>query len=237
MKHKMISISTVISILLALSILLPLTTGAACQLGDVNRDGSISASDAADILIESSLRGSGAGGTFDSEQCIAADVNTDSEINASDAADILMYAANVGSGSYHGTLAEFLGVTEPTAETTEAPTEVKPSIDRNGTYTTPENVAAYIHTFSTLPSNYITKNEAKALGWVSTKGNLWEVAPGKSIGGDYFSNYQKVLPDGNYHECDVNYAGGYRGAERLVYSTDGRIYYTNDHYATFTQLY
>ena len=111
------------------------------------------------------------------------------------------------------------------------------SVEKDGSYTTPEDVAAYIHTFGTLPGNFITKNEAKELGWDSSAGNLAEVAPGKSIGGDRFGNREKQLPKGNYRECDVNYAGGYRGAERLIYGDDGSIYYTNDHYKTFTQLY
>ncbi len=111
------------------------------------------------------------------------------------------------------------------------------SVEKDGSYTTPEDVAEYIHTFGALPGNFITKNEAKKLGWDSSAGNLWDVAPGKSIGGDHFGNREGLLPDGDYKECDVNYDGGYRGAERLIFGTDGSIYYTNDHYKSFTQLY
>lgn len=116
----------------------------------------------------------------------------------------------------------------------------KISVEKNGSYTTPEDVAEYIHTFGTLPKNFITKSEAKALGWDNSKGNLWDVAEGKSIGGDYFGNYEGLLPSAGgrkYTECDVNYSGGYRGSERIIFSNDGLIYYTNDHYKTFTQLY
>ena len=122
---------------------------------------------------------------------------------------------------------------------TEAAVE-KLSVEKDGSYTTPEDVAEYIHTFGTLPKNFITKSDAKALGWDSSKGNLWDVAEGKSIGGDYFGNYEGLLPkaDGRkYTECDVNYSGGYRGSERIIFSNDGLIFYTNDHYKTFTQLY
>ncbi|MBR1554812.1 MAG: ribonuclease [Oscillospiraceae bacterium] len=111
------------------------------------------------------------------------------------------------------------------------------SVEKDGSYTSPEDVAEYIHTFGTLPSNFITKKEAQNLGWDSSAGNLWDVAEGKSIGGDKFGNREGLLPEGNYHECDVNYQGGYRGAERLIYSDSGEIYYTDDHYKTFTQLY
>ncbi len=110
------------------------------------------------------------------------------------------------------------------------------SVEKDGSYTTPEDVAEYIHTFGTLPSNFITKNEAKKLGWVSSEGNLWDVAEGMSIGGDRFGNYEGLLPEGDYKECDVNYYGGFRGSERIVFSDEG-IYYTNDHYESFTQLY
>ncbi len=130
--------------------------------------------------------------------------------------------------------AETEASTEP--ETEEAITEPE-LLDVDGTYTTPEDVAEYIYTYGELPCNFITKNEAKALGWVSSEGNLWDVAPGMSIGGDYFGNYEGILPDGDYHECDVNYEGGYRGSERLIYGDDGSIYYTSDHYESFTQLY
>lgn len=132
---------------------------------------------------------------------------------------------------------------EPTAPETAVPDTIPedeilpPSVDKDGSYTTPEDVAAYIHTFGTLPGNFLTKREAMSLGWDSSKGNLWDVAPDMSIGGDTFGNREGLLPAGSYHECDVNYAGGYRGAERLVFDTEGNIYYTNDHYQSFTQLY
>lgn len=146
--------------------------------------------------------------------------------------------------------------TEPEAETDESDTQsvsemyseesdVSVETDNDvileqGSYTTPEDIAEYIHTFGTLPDNFITKKEAKALGWDSSKGNLWEVADGMSIGGDHFGNYEGLLPDADgrkWTECDVNYSGGYRGAERIIFSNDGLIYYTDDHYESFTQLY
>lgn len=127
---------------------------------------------------------------------------------------------------------------QTTAETTVETTAK--TIDKQGSYTSPEDVAEYIHTFGTLPGNFITKDEAKALGWDSKAGNLWDVAPGKSIGGDRFGNYEGLLPSAEgrkYTECDVNYSGCYRGAERIIFSDDGLIYYTADHYETFEQLY
>lgn len=115
-----------------------------------------------------------------------------------------------------------------------------PSVSEEGTYTSKEDVAAYLHEYGHLPSNYLTKKEAKALGWVSSEGNLDEVAPGMSIGGDYFGNYEGTLPEADnrdYHECDIDFDGTYRNSKRIVYSDDGLIYYTEDHYETFELLY
>lgn len=113
-------------------------------------------------------------------------------------------------------------------------------VTEDGTYTSKDEVAAYLHEFGHLPSNYITKKNAKKLGWDNSRGNLDEVAPGKSIGGDYFGNYEGALPEKkgrDYYECDIDYEGGYRGAKRIIFSNDGLIYYTEDHYNTFEQLY
>lgn len=115
----------------------------------------------------------------------------------------------------------------------------QPAIAENGSYTSKEEVALYIHTYGHLPENYITKDEAYDLGWQSD-GTLDEVAPGKSIGGDYFGNYEGILPDKpgrEYHECDIDYVSGNRNAKRIVYSNDGNIYYTEDHYNSFEHLY
>lgn len=116
----------------------------------------------------------------------------------------------------------------------------KLSITENGTYTSKKEVALYIHTFKKLPSNFITKKEARSLGWDNQKGNLWEVTDQKSIGGDRFGNYEENLPTQNgrkYYECDIDYKGGYRNEKRIVYSNDELIFYTEDHYQTFEQLY
>lgn len=113
-------------------------------------------------------------------------------------------------------------------------------IEESGNYTSKDQVALYLHTYGRLPENYITKRDAEDLGWDSKKGNLWEVAPGMSIGGSRFGNYEGALPDKKgrkYFECDIDYEGGYRGAKRLIYSDDGLIFYTEDHYNTFEQLY
>lgn len=135
---------------------------------------------------------------------------------------------------------------EPAAETnsdTAGETQQKQddaSLDAHGSYTSKDQVALYLHTYGCLPDNYITKKEAESLGWDSKKGNLWEVAPGMSIGGSYFGNYEGQLPKKKgrrYYECDINYEGGYRGAERIIYSDDGLIFYTGDHYENFEQLY
>lgn len=111
-------------------------------------------------------------------------------------------------------------------------------IDEDGEYTSKEDVALYIHTYGKLPKNFITKKEAQKLGWQG--GKLEPYAPGKSIGGDHFGNYEGQLPEKKgrtYRECDIDTKGKKRGAKRIIFSNDGLIYYTDDHYETFTLLY
>ena len=114
--------------------------------------------------------------------------------------------------------------------------EPEATIDENGIYTSKEDVALYIHVYGNLPKNFMTKKEAKKLGWEG--GSLERYAKGKCIGGDHFGNYEGILPSGNYYECDIDTLGRKsRGAKRIIYSDDGRIYYTEDHYETFELLY
>ncbi len=129
----------------------------------------------------------------------------------------------------------------PTKAPTEAPTEapIEPKLDEYGSYTTKEDVALYLHTYGHLPENFITKAEARKLGW--NGGSLEPYAEGKCIGGDRFGNYEGILPTAKgrtYQECDIDTLGASsRGAKRIVFSSDGLIYYTEDHYETFTLLY
>ena len=129
--------------------------------------------------------------------------------------------------------------TASTTKATEASTEPDPGISEDGSYTSKEDVALYIHTYGKLPSNFITKEEAQKLGWDG--GYLDKYAKGKSIGGDYFGNFDNKLPKQkgrSYYECDIDTKGAKaRGVKRIVYSNDGLIYYTEDHYETFVKLY
>jgi guanyl-specific ribonuclease Sa len=114
--------------------------------------------------------------------------------------------------------------------------EPEATIDENGTYSSKDDVALYLHIYGRLPKNFMTKKEAKKLGWEG--GSLEKYAKGMCIGGDHFGNYEGILPQGNYHECDIDTLGRKsRGAKRIIYSDDGRIYYTEDHYETFELLY
>ncbi len=128
--------------------------------------------------------------------------------------------------------------TTKAAEATTAP-ETERKLDRNGSYTSRDDVALYIHQYGKLPGNFITKAEAQKLGW--SGGSLEKYAPGKSIGGNRFGNYEGKLPKKSgrtYTECDIDTRGASaRGAKRIVFSNDGLIYYTNDHYNTFILLY
>lgn len=126
-----------------------------------------------------------------------------------------------------------------TIATDEATDDTTVAITEDGTYTSKDDVALYIHTYGHLPDNFITKKEAEKLGWQG--GSLEPYAPGKSIGGSRFGNYEGLLPekDGRtYTECDIDTLGASkRGAKRIVFSNDGLIYYTGDHYETFELLY
>lgn len=118
-------------------------------------------------------------------------------------------------------------------------TEDGAALDEDGSYTSKEDVALYIYTYGKLPENFITKKEAKKLGWDG--GSLEPYAPGMAIGGDRFGNYEGLLPEEDgvtYTECDIDTVGAKsRGAKRIVFSNTGNIYYTEDHYETFEQLY
>lgn len=110
-------------------------------------------------------------------------------------------------------------------------------IAEDGHYTTKEDVALYLWVYGHLPDNYMTKKEAQKLGWPG--GSLEPYAPGCCIGGDRFGNYEGILPDGPaYFECDIATMGAKgRGAKRIVFSDDGLIYYTADHYESFTRIW
>ena len=128
-------------------------------------------------------------------------------------------------------------VPEPEPEPIPEPEE--PAIDENGSYDDRDSVALYIYTYGKLPPNYISKADALDLGWEG--GSVERYAPGKCIGGSKFGNYEGLLPKKSgrqYYECDIDTLGeSSRGAKRIVYSNDGLIYYTDDHYESFTLLY
>lgn len=142
-----------------------------------------------------------------------------------------------------GDAAQTIDTVQQAAQTVQelaaAQEEETPTIEEDGTYTTKEDVARYIHTYGHLPDNFITKKQAQALGWEG--GSLEPYAPGKCIGGSRFGNYEGTLPekDGRtYTECDIDTLGAEkRGGKRIVFSNDGLIYYTEDHYETFELLY
>ena len=134
-----------------------------------------------------------------------------------------------------------LSLVSPTpGDTPEAPASAAPEApDPDGVYTGRDEVALYLHCYGTLPSNFVTKKEAEKAGWRG--GSLEKLLPGKCIGGDRFGNYEGLLPDApgrRWTECDINTLGASsRGSERLVFSNDGLIYYTADHYESFELLY
>ncbi len=110
-----------------------------------------------------------------------------------------------------------------------------PAVRKDGVYYSRDQVAQYIRVYGCLPTNFITKAQARALGWQG--GPLERYAPGKSIGGDRFGNYEGRLPrGGSYRECDIDTLRRPRGAKRIIYTPQRQIYYTEDHYRTFRKL-
>ncbi|WP_067701821.1 ribonuclease domain-containing protein [Erwinia sp. ErVv1] len=102
-----------------------------------------------------------------------------------------------------------------------------------------QRVADYLHQHQQLPPLYLKKSDARRQGWDPARGNLCEALPGRAIGGDRFSNREGRLPDGQgrrWFEADVNYQCGRRGSDRMLYSSDGLIYVTRDHYRHFEQV-
>ena len=160
---------------------------------------------------------------------------TDSGLEIITESDTVTAADTTGSGTAAGTdAASSDTVTE--AQTVTTPEEER--LPKDGSYTTKEDVALYLTFYGKLPSNFITKEEAKKLGWEG--GGLEKYAKGKCIGGDYFGNYEGKLPKKQgrkYYECDIDTLGASsRGDKRIVYSNDGLIFYTENHYDTFEQL-
>lgn len=119
------------------------------------------------------------------------------------------------------------------------PAQDPAALAEDGWYYSAEDVSLYLRLYGELPSNFITKEEATAMGW--SGGSPDVDFPGYAIGGDVFGNYEGLLPKAPgriYRECDIDTLGReYRGAKRLVYSNDGLIFFTEDHYDSFISLY
>ena len=129
-----------------------------------------------------------------------------------------------------------------TSSSSIASKSIYEAVEESGLYTTKDSVAAYFCKFDKLPSNYVGKNEGKSL-YESKTGNSfskWNFNPwttiGVMIGGDVFENREGLLPNGSYHEADVDYSAKNRRTKRLIYQSDCIIYYTADHYETFSKL-
>lgn len=143
-----------------------------------------------------------------------------------------------------GTAATTRPATKPATQASTQTSEANPElaaipVKEDGAYSTKMEVAAYLYQYGHLPDNYLTKEEARDLGWVAEKSNLWKVTDRMSIGGDRFGNYEGLLPKKSgrqYYEADIDYRGGGRNAKRIVFSNDGLIFYTDDHYESFERL-
>lgn len=163
---------------------------------------------------------------------ISETISTDEVSSETDLPDISEYSEQTAETE---TAHEYSEESSMTADTPEP----APAVTEDGIYTTRDDVALYLHLYGHLPENFITKKQAQELGW--NGGSLEPYAPGKCIGGSRFGNYEGLLPEKegrSYTECDIDTLGAdSRGAKRIVFSNDGLIYYTDDHYESFTLLY
>lgn len=120
--------------------------------------------------------------------------------------------------------------------------DIYEAVQESGKYTTRDSVAAYLCKFDKLPSNYVSKNDGQNL-YESKTGKTfekWNFNPwttiGVMIGGDSFSNDKSMLPQGSYHEADVDYSANNRGTKRLMYQGGCTIYYTANHYESYSEI-
>ena len=147
------------------------------------------------------------------------------------------------SKALESTVAEETRAAKKSASATrgaERGSEAGSGIREDGSYTSRDEVALYLHTYGKLPKNFISKKDAEEQGFRFGEGDFGEAFPGMSVGGSRFGNYEGQLPEKSgrrYYECDIDYQGGRRNAKRIVYSNDGLIFYTDNHYKSFTQLY
>ena len=200
------------SLLIALVMVLSVT---ACGGGTVSTSGGSESTPSGEI---SSQSGGGASSSLSDASGSGSDADSSGESGGAD--------PESGSGSQAQTPE---GSADTSIQEPDLPVEGEYYYDL-------ENVVLYLETYGELPENYITKNEARDLGW--SGGPVDKYLEGAAIGGDHFGNREGLLPDGNYTECDLNTLGANgRGAERLVFSDNWEYYYTGDHYESFSQVW
>ncbi len=155
---------------------------------------------------------------------------------------VLVLVLLLGLGEYLGIFPENTAAqptAAPAADLSVSTDMVTPTPLPDGPIIDPQSIADYLFAHGKLPDNFITKAEAEKLGWDNSKNDLSDVAPGKSIGGDRFGNYEGLLPKKSgrqYYEADCYYTSGNRNAHRIVYSNDGLVFYTDDHYESFVEM-
>ena len=92
--------------------------------------------------------------------------------------------------------------------------------------------------FQKLPEYYITLSEAIKHGWQNGKSPA-KYFPNKMIAGGIYKNQNHHLPDAPnriWYEADINYYEGKRNRHRILWSNDGLIFVTYDHYQTFYEI-
>ncbi len=96
----------------------------------------------------------------------------------------------------------------------------------------------WIKYFGELPKYYVTKNEAKSSGWRQSK-SPENYIPDKMIMGGIYHNKNDHLPNAPgriWYEADINYYEGKRNGHRFLWSNDGLMFVTYNHYETFYEI-
>ena len=89
-----------------------------------------------------------------------------------------------------------------------------------------------------FPDYYILKEEALTKGWKPGKW-LSNFVPEKMIISGRYYNDNQHLPQSVgrvWYEADINYKSGKRNGQRILWSNDGLIFVTYDHYETFYEI-
>ncbi len=96
----------------------------------------------------------------------------------------------------------------------------------------------WLRHYGQLPDNYHSESDLRALGWKQGDSPV-KFAPEKMVTRGEYENMNGHLPDAPgrvWYEADINYYSGKRNGHRILWSNDGLLFVTYDHYRTFIEV-